>query len=240
MVVGVWQAATQLLGVQRYLLPSPLHVGEAITEKFSVLLGAAMLTGVAALLGFVASLIVGVGVAVLFSMSRWVRAGFYPYAIFLQTVPIVAIAPLIVVWCGYGLQSVVLVAFIVSLFPIITNTTTGLLAVDRDLLDLFELYNARPAARLLKLKLPASIPYLVAGAKISAGMAVIGAIVGEFFLGFGSRFGLGYLIMQSSSQMKTDELFAAVLASTLLGLLVFASVQCAGGVVLRRWGGEAE
>lgn len=240
LVVLLWHSATVVFAIERYLLPSPWGVGQAIWAKRSDLLNATLLTGVAAFAGFVASLLIGVTVAVLFSMSRWVRAGFYPYAIFLQTVPIVAIAPLIVVWCGYGLPSVILVAFIISLFPIITNTTTGLLSVDRDLLDLFELYNAGPAPRLLKLKLPASVPFIVAGAKISAGMAVIGAIVGEFFLGMGAtRFGLGYLITKSAEQLKTDELFAAICASTALGIVVFASVQVSGAIVLRRWGGES-
>lgn len=237
-VLLIWQIAVAATGVERYLLPGPLDVAGAIYSEPGVLLSATTLTAAAAAMGFLASLVIGVAIAVTFSLSGWVRAGFYPYAIFLQTVPIVAVAPLIVVWFGYGLRSVTLVAFIISLFPIITNATTGLMSVDRDLLDLFELYNAGRAKRLLKLQLPASVPYIIAGAKISAGMAVIGAIVGEFFLGFGAtRFGLGYLIMQASTQMKTAELFAAVFASTLLGVVVFIAVQMTGNRLLKRWSG---
>lgn len=150
--------------------------------------------------------------------------------------PIVAIAPLIVVWFGYGFQSVALIAFIISLFPIITNATTGLTSIDRDLVDLFELHSANRWQVLFKLRLPSAVPYLVTGARVSSGMAVIGAIVGEFFAGYGgSQDGLGYVIMRATNLLKTDELFAAVIASTALGMAVFAVVNIAGATVLSRW-----
>jgi len=237
-VICHWQLAVSLSGVASYLLPGPIEVAQAAWSKRADMCSASMLTAMAASGGFLASLLVGVSLSIAFSMSRWLRLGCYPYAIVLQTVPVVAVAPLIVVWFGYGLQSVVLVAFIISLFPIITSTTSGLLAIDQDLVDLFELHNASQLQRLTKLSLPSSVPFILAGARISAGMAVIGAIVGEFFLGLGvQRFGLGYMILQASNFTKTDELFAAVLASTGLGVVVFLLIQWSSQTILKRWQG---
>ncbi len=235
-VVMAWHLVVRFGHIESYLLPSPLAVAGVAWTKRTELCGALALTAAGALCGFVASLIVGTLIAIAFSFSRLIKASCYPYAVFLQTIPIVAIAPLIVVWCGYGFQSVALIAFIISLFPIITNATTGLTNVDRDLVDLFELHNASRWQVLFKLKLPSAVPYLVTGARISSGMAVIGAIVGEFFAGYGAtRYGLGFVIMQATIQLKTNELFAAVIASTALGMAVFTIVNILGATVLSRW-----
>ncbi|QDU39158.1 Putative aliphatic sulfonates transport permease protein SsuC [Maioricimonas rarisocia] len=238
LVLAVWHTLTVALEIESFLLPAPLDVVRAGWGDAALFLKAGFRTGAAAVGGFLASLIVGCVAACLFAQSVWIRRSCYPYAIFLQTVPIVAIAPLIVVWCGYGMQSVILVSFIVSLFPIITSATTGLLSVDPDLLDLFRLYDARRLTVLWKLRLPSAVPYIVSGARTSSGLAVIGAIVGEFFTGYGSSsYGLGYLIMQSSTLLKTDRLFAAVFVSTLLGLAVFGAVSSIGTAILRHWYG---
>ena len=218
------------------VLPGPHAVWTAATTRFDVLAGAAWITGAAALCGLACSVVTGTLIAFAFSQSRHIRSAFYPYAIFLQTVPIVAIAPLVIIWFGHGFHSVVIISFIISVFPIVTNTTTGLLNVDRDLGDLFQLYQASWWQTLIKLRLPAAVPYLIAGIKISAAIAVVGAIVGEFFVGFqADNFGLGYLIRTKNTQMKIDELFAAVIASTLLGVAVFATITVTGGWILRRW-----
>src|SRR5690606_1595146 len=158
-----------------------------------------------------------------------IQRSFYPYAIFLQTVPIVAIAPLMIIWFGYGLQSVALVAFIISLFPIITNGTAGLTDIEPPLLDLFEMNNASRWRTLWKLRLPNAVPYLMNGTRISSGLSVIGAIIGEFFSSFGkNEYGLGYIIYSSTGRMNTDYLFAAIMVSALLGLLIFGCVSLAG------------
>jgi NitT/TauT family transport system permease protein len=232
----VWQLVVMIGDFERYLLPGPVAVGQAAVRKWAELGGALALTAAAALLGFFASLVFGTLIAFAFASSRLVRASCYPYAIFFQTVPIVAIAPLIVVCVGYGFRSVALIAFIISLFPIITNATTGLTAVDRDLLDLFRLHNASYWQTLVKLRLPNAVPFLVTGARISCGLAVVGAIVGEFFAGFGSsRRGLGYLINESIERFSTDQLFAVVIASSALGTTIFAIVNWVGTTILARW-----
>jgi NitT/TauT family transport system permease protein len=235
-VLLAWHLATLALRLPSFVLPGPMEVARAAAANADALASATALTAAAALAGFGLSLILGVLVAFVFSQSALIRRCCYPYAIFLQTVPIVAIAPLIIIWFGTGFQSVVLVAVIVGLFPIITNATTGLTTLDRDHVDLFRVYRASRLQVLLKLRLPAAVPYVLAGAKASSGLAVIGAIVGEFFAGYGARtHGLGYLIIVTTGQLKTAYLFAAIGCSTLLGLALFGAVSAAGQAILRRW-----
>jgi NitT/TauT family transport system permease protein len=237
--VLLWGAAVRAFAIPPYLLPSPGRVALAVIEHLPALLGATLLTGLGALAGFLLSLAVGFAVALAFSQSRIIERGLYPYAIFLQTVPIVAIAPLIILWIGHGIQGVVAVSFIISIFPIIANTTAGLTAVDPNLVDLFELNNASRWQVLRKLRIPNAVPNLLTGAKISSGLSAIGAIVGEFFAGYGTdNFGLGYLIILTNGQAKTDYLFACILFCTLLGLSIFASVSALSGRVLTRWGDQ--
>ncbi|GAB4147296.1 MAG: ABC transporter permease [Planctomycetaceae bacterium] len=235
-LVGIWQAVVVSFSIKRYLLPSPLVLLESIRENFDELKSATLMTAKGAGCGFLVTFVLGTGIGFLFSQSRFIRRGCYPYAIFLQTVPIVAIAPLIILWAGYGFQSVVIVSVIISLFPMVTNSTAGLLSVDPDLIDLFCMYGASRWQILLKLRFPNAVPHLVTGAKTSSGLAVIGAIVGEFFAGYGaaSHTGLGQIVRVGSDQ-ATDKLFAAVLASTGLGILIFAIVNLVGGAILSRW-----
>lgn len=231
-----WHVLVRWFDTPSFLVPSPVDVAEVAWSDFGKLASATGVTAMAALSGFAASLLAGTVIAFSFSQSRIIRLSGYPYAIFLQTVPIVAIAPLIITWFGNGFHSVAIVAFIISLFPIITNATSGMLSVDPDLLDLFRLHNASRWQVWIKLRLPASVPHIMTGARTSSGLAVIGAIVGEFFAGYGrDQFGLGYLIMMTSNQLKTAQLFAAVIASTLLGLTIFGSMGFLSSTVLSRW-----
>jgi NitT/TauT family transport system permease protein len=237
-VLGLWKGATVVRDIPAYLLPSPERVWQAAVGEQAELRAASWLTAKGACFGFLLSLMGGTLVACLFSQSRLVRFGCYPYAIFLQTVPIIAIAPLIITWFGFGFFSVVIVTFIISVFPILNSATTGLTSIDADLLDFFRLHDATRWQTLWKLRLPHAVPYIVTGAKTSSGAAVIGAIVGEYFAGFGSGdFGLGYLVFAKASQLKTDELFAVVIASTLLGVAIFGTVSLVGETILSRWSG---
>lgn len=232
----LWESLVLALRLPPYLLPAPHRVALAAVEHAAALSAATAWTAAAAAGGFLLSMSLGLLIALLFSQSETLRHGCYPYALFLQTVPIVAVAPLIIIWFGTGMGSVVLVSFIISLFPVITNGTAGLLRVDPALLDVFRLYRATRLQVLLRLRLPHAVPYLVAAARISSGLSVIGAIVGEFFAGYGSgRQGLGYLITLTAGQLKTEYLFACVLASAGLGLVIFWSVGVAGDTVLRKW-----
>ncbi|MGE3315996.1 MAG: ABC transporter permease, partial [Planctomycetaceae bacterium] len=232
----LWELLVVVFKVPLYVLPRPTAIFSAALEMRQSLWSATRLTAGAAAAGFAASVVVGTIAGILFSQSKIIRSSLFPYAIFLQTVPMVAIAPLIVIWFGYGFQSVVFVSFIISLFPMITNATAGLTEIDPDRIELFRLCRATRWQILTKLRLPNAVPYLVAGAKTSAGLAVIGAIVGEFFAGYGvQQFGLGYLVRQTNDQMKTAELFAAVFACAFLGIVVFAAISVASATILGRW-----
>ena len=234
-VLGAWELGVHVLEVPSYLVPAPSAVfGEAWSSR-GELVPASLVTLAGALCGFVLSLLLGTAAAVVFAQAAWIRTSLFPYAIFLQTVPVVAVAPLIVIWFGAGFPSVVLVSFALSVFPILSNAVTGLVRVDPELLELFELHNASRWQILAKLRLPHAVPMVVAGAKVSSGLTVIGAIVGEFFAGYGARTpGLGYLILQSSGQLRTELLFACVAASTLLGLSVFLATGLVARLVLAR------
>jgi len=235
LILVAWEIGAAALNLS-YLLPRPTQVLATGWESRAEIFSAGCRTAEAALAGFAASFCIGVIVALAFSQSRIVQRSFFPYAIFLQTVPIVAIAPIIVIWFGYGFQSVVIVAAIISVFPVITGGTTGLTLVDANLLELFAICNASRWQVLTKLRLPNSVPYLVNAAKTSCGLAVIGAIVGEVFAGVSTTsYGLGYLIYLANGQTKTDLLFATVFCSTLLGVGLFAAVSLIGNVILLRW-----
>jgi NitT/TauT family transport system permease protein len=235
-LLGTWEGLVRVLDVPRYLLPPPSAIGSALLSEWAQLLAAASVTGRAALVGFALSGVLGALFAVVLSTSRPLERALYPYTVFLQTVPIVAIAPLLVLWFGPGLRAVAISAFIVSVFPVIAGTLAGIRSVDPGLRDLFRLYRASRAATLLRLELPSALPSLVTGLRVAGGLAVIGAIVGEFVAGFSeSGAGLGITILGSYRQLRTDLLFAAVLMASLLGLALFAVVGLLGYLLLRRW-----
>ncbi len=234
--VLLWHAFVATTGIAPYLVPPPAEVGHEAWEHAGDLLAATARTGAAAAIALVASIAGGLVVAFVFAQSPLVARSLYPYAIFLQTVPVVAIAPLVIIWSGPGLRSVVVIAFLVAVFPIITSGTTGLTSVDRDLHDLFRIYRASRWQTFWKLRLPHALPDIVTGAQVSGGLAVIGAIVGEVFAGYGAEaHGLGYLVVVTAGQLKTAYLFAAIAACTLLGLLFFAGLGWTRAAVTRRW-----
>ena len=233
----LWQGIIWVFSLQPYLLPSPGRVLHAVVERFGSLMGSLEITAAAAAGGLAAALVVGTMVALLFAQSPWIRKMFYPYTILLQTVPIVAIAPLILMWAGPGLYSVMLVAFIICLAPIIANTTQGLISVDRNMVDLFLMHNASRAQVLLKLRMPHALPSIFTGIRISSGIAVIGAITGELFAGASQvgKGGIGYAIQYANAQLETDYLFALVLAASALGFAFFFIVMFLEWYFLHEW-----
>ena len=170
-------------------------------------------------------------IAIALSSSGWIQKAFYPYAVFFQTVPIIAIAPLLVIWIGFGTPTVVTSAFIVSVFPVIANTLSGLLSTDPALRDLFRLYGASPASALFKLRLPYALPSILTGLRVAAGLAVIGAIVGEFITGGG----IGGVIDISRTQQRVDKIFAGLLLASLLGITLFGLINAISYFTLRHW-----
>lgn len=233
----LWQLIIWIAHVPSFMLPSPLRVATVIAQQFSSLAQSFEITATAATLGLIGSILVGVAISLLFAQSRWVRRMFYPYTLLLQTVPIVAIAPLILMWAGAGLGAVTLIAFIICLAPIIANTTQGLISVDENLIYLFLMHNASPGQILLKLRLRHAIPSLFVGIRIAAGIAVIGAITGELFAGSSSvgRGGLGYSIIYASQQLQTDYLFALIFAASVLGFAFYFIVAFLEWYFLHEW-----
>jgi NitT/TauT family transport system permease protein len=236
-LVALWQLSLWIFKIPSYMLPSPAAVTRAVFTHFPALFEATVITAEESLGGLLASIAIGVILALIFAQSRWVRKMLYPYTILLQTVPIVAIAPLILMWVGAGTGSVALIAFIISLAPIIANTTQGLISVEENLVHLFLMHNASPAQKLFKLRLPHAVPSLFVGIRIASGIAVIGAITGELYAGSSQVGvgGLGYSILYASSQLQTDYLFALVFAATVLGFSFFFVVMFLEWYFLHHW-----
>lgn len=228
-----------LSGSKGHILPRPSSVAVEVFHSRAALWAGILTTGKASLSGFALSVVVGMTVAIVMSAARWIERALYPYAIFFQTVPIIAIAPLLVVWIGAGYKAVTISAFIASVFPVVANTLTGLQATDPALRDMFRLYGAGPLSRLWKLKLPSATPFIITGLRISAGLAVIGAIVGEFVAGQAKgAMGLGQAVVVANWQYDTPLVYANVLAASLLGLALFGAVHFLGYLLMRRWHGS--
>jgi len=235
-VVAALEAYIRVAHVHKYMMPLPSAIGLALINETGELLSALGWTALAAVGGFVASGIFGIAAAVVLSASPWVRRALYPYTIFFQTVPIVAIAPMLIFWLGSGLAPVAVCAFIVSVFPVIANTLTGLMSTDPALADLFRLYGAGAISAMWKLRLPSALPNIFTGLRVAAGLAVIGTVVAEFLVGqIIGRVGLGVLVVDGIHQSRLDIAFAAVLLASFLGLAMFAAVNLAGWLSLRRW-----
>jgi len=217
--------------VKAYLVPAPSSVLRAMIESRQELIGALLTTSASAVLGFILSTVVGIAIAIFLSSSRKIQKAFYPYAVFFQTVPIIAIAPLLVIWFGYGMRTVVASAFVVSIFPVIANTLSGILSTDPALRDLFRLYGASTPVTLFKLRFPAALPQILTGLRVASGLAVIGAIVGEFIGGQG----LGSVVDVARTQQRVDKVFAAVLLASVLGLALFGVINLISYATLRRW-----
>jgi NitT/TauT family transport system permease protein len=224
-VVCLWTVASDHLiqSQKRFLLPSPLavlRVGLLDAHNRAEVLHGVWSTAQVAFVGIVISIVVGVALAVTMSQARWIEDSVYPYAVVLQTIPILAVVPLIGYWFGFEFRSRVLVCVMIGIFPIITNSLFGLKSVDPALHDLFTLHRASRLTRLGKLQLPAALPAMFEGFRISAGLSVIGSIIADFFFRQGDP-GVGRLIDVYRQRLATEQLMTAVLLSSLLGLVVF-------------------
>jgi NitT/TauT family transport system permease protein len=223
-------------------LPPPqdvITIGFGDEANLTEVLNGLWATTQVAVTGLAISIVVGVGLAIFMSQAKSIERSFYPYAVVLQTVPVLALVPLIGFWFGFDFQSRVIVVVIFSLFPIITNTLFGLQSVSQELHDLFTLSRASRASRLWRLQLPASLPAVFTGIRISAGLSVIGAIVGDFFFRQGEP-GIGRLLDIYSQRLETEQLITAIFFSSLLGLVVFWGVGYVGHRVVGPWYDPAE
>ncbi|GLX67201.1 ABC transporter permease [Paenibacillus glycanilyticus] len=235
-LIGLWQLGVRVFETPKYLLPAPSDIWKATLKGFPDLMQAAGNTFIAALFGFLLSVVLGTAVALLMMASKWIRWGIQPYAVVLQTIPVVAIAPLVVIWLGPGMNSIVFISLIVAIFPIISNTNLGLSSTDRNLMQLMQMYKSSTWTMTWKLRFPYALPYMLGGMKISSGMAVIGAIIGEFVAGIGGgKGGLGMAITSAAVQMQTSFLFACTIAASLLGMAFYLTVAAISHYSLRHW-----
>ena len=235
-LVGWFLLSRTVYAGKAYLLPGPTDVLIAFVDNWATIGGALLITLREASVGYGAAIVLGIASAAVLSQSRLLERSFYPYAILLQTVPIVAIAPLIVLWFGYDELSVMIVSAMVALFPIVNNTLFGLLSTSRTLVELFQMHRTGWLRSFFKLRLPNALPSIMAGLRISAGLSVIGAIIGEFIIGSGNnQGGMGVQIIFAQGRMYTSLLFAEVIAATLLGFVFFSAINAISLLLLRHW-----
>lgn len=236
LVLAVWQGLVTHFDVPAYIVPSPARVGQSLWDDRVLLAHSLGVTVSIALVALAFAIVLGVATALLFAQSRVIEASLFPYAILLQVTPIVAIAPLIIIWVKDTRVALVLCAVVVAIFPIIANTTQGLRTVDPGLLDLFRMSRATRWQTLVRLRIPSALPYFFAGLRIAGGLSLIGAVVAEFVAGTGgSGAGLAYQILLAGIQLNIPRLFAALALITLAGVAIFAATSLAARLALARW-----
>ncbi|WP_052401517.1 ABC transporter permease [Muricoccus aerilatus] len=234
--LGAWEFAVRHFEVPPYILPGPVAIGQTLAENWTSLLGSLAVTLRITLLALLLAVVTGVALAMLFSASRWVEMTFLPYAVMLQVTPVVSIAPLIIIWVDNVQAALLVCAWIVAFFPIVSNTTIGLNSTDRNLLDLYRLLGASRWQTLVGLRLPAALPFFLAGLRISGGLSLIGAIVAEFVAGTGGNSsGLAYRILEAGYQLQIPRMFAALALISLSGVAIFLVLSLLSHLLLRRW-----
>ena len=233
--VGIWDLVVRIGKLPPYVLPSPERVAESLVANWPVLWSSLLVTLTTTFEGLGLALAGGIGLAILFNQSRLIENAFYPYAVILQVTPIVAIAPLLLIYLPQQ-GAVLACAWIVAFFPVLANTTLGLNSVDRNLADLFELYGASRLSVLWRLKLPSALPYMLGGLKIAGGLSLIGAVVAEIAAGSaGAGSGLAYRIVESGYRLDIPRMFAALILLSAAGVVIFFALSALSYLLLRRW-----
>jgi NitT/TauT family transport system permease protein len=235
-VIGLWEALVLVNHIPKYIVPSPVDVAKALSTDWPILLPALLVTLEITFSALIIALIGGVAIAVLLVQSRWIELAVYPLTVILQVTPIVAIAPLLLIYAPNTQVALLLCAFLVAFFPILSNMVAGLKSVDHNLLNLFDLYGASRAQQLIYLKLPAAQPYFMAGLRIGGGLALIAAVVAEFAAGSsGAGSGLAFRLLEAQYRLNIPRLFAALLLLSLTGVAIFGITSLISWLALRRW-----
>jgi NitT/TauT family transport system permease protein len=236
LLILVWQVYVVVAEVPHYILPSPLRIAQAMLTDWPVLLPALLVTLKITFIALAIALVGGVALAVLMAQSRWIELALYPYAVILQVTPIVAIAPLILIYAPSTQVALLICAWIVAFFPILSNTSQGLRSTDHNLLNLFELYGASRWQTLIHLKAPNALPYFLAGLRIAGGLALIAAVVAEFAAGSaGAGSGLAFRLLESQYRLNIPRLFAALVLLSFTGILIFFATSLLSHLALRHW-----
>ncbi|MES2751392.1 MAG: ABC transporter permease [Pseudomonadota bacterium] len=233
--VAIWEAVVRINAIPVYVLPAPSVVLSTLIQDWPILFGSLLTTLTTTLQGFVAAAVGGIALALLFSRSKWLEYSLFPYAVILQVTPVIAIAPLLLIYLPQHV-AVVVCAWIVAFFPVLSNTALGLNSVDRNLVGLFELYGASRAQTLRYLKLPSAMPHILGGLRIAGGLSLIGAVVAEIAAGSaGAGSGLAYRIAESGYRLNIPRMFAALLLLSVAGIVIYMTLSLASYLVLRRW-----
>jgi len=234
--LGLWEALVRWNDIPVYILPPPSAIAASLWTDGPSLLGSLLVTLRVTLAALAAAALFGGALALLFSLSRIVELSFFPYAVILQVTPIVAIAPLIIIWVHTPFLALLVCAWIVAFFPIVSNTTVGLNSADRNLLALFRLYGASRWQVLWLLRLPTALPYFLAGLRISGGLALIGAVVAEFVAGTGgAETGLAFRILEAGYRLAIPRLFAALVLLSLTGIVIYLILDGISRRLLKNW-----
>jgi NitT/TauT family transport system permease protein len=230
-----WELVVRIKQIPPYVLPAPSAVFLTLINDWAVLSQSLYTTLLTTLEGFVAASLGGIALALLFNQSKWVEYSLFPYAVILQVTPVIAVAPLLLIYLDQQ-TAVVVCAFIVAFFPVLSNTTLGLNSVDRNLAGLFQLYGATKPQALRFLKLPSALPYILGGLRIAGGLSLIGAVVAEIAAGTaGAGSGLAYRIAESGYRLNIPRMFAALLLLSLAGIVIYGLLALISHLVLRRW-----
>lgn len=234
--LGGWEAIVRIREIPPWLLPGPLLIFQTLLADWPSLSVSLAITLRITLMALLAAVVLGTALAILFAQSKWIELSLFPYAVILQVTPIVAIAPLIIIWANDVTLSLLICAWIVAFFPILSNTTLGLNSYDRNLADLFRLYRASPWQVMTRLRIPSAMPFFLAGLKISGGLALIGAIVAEFVAGSGgAESGLAFRILEAGYQLRIPRMFAALVLISATGIVIFLALTWLQHLVLRSW-----
>ncbi|WP_315786829.1 MULTISPECIES: ABC transporter permease [unclassified Bradyrhizobium] len=230
-----WELAVRINGIPPYVLPGPLLVLKTLVADWDILAQSLLTTLITTLEGFIAAALGGIALALLFNQSRWLQWALFPYAVVLQVTPVIAIAPLLLIYLPQQ-TAVVVCAWIVGFFPVLSNTALGLNSVDRNLAGLFQLYGASRWQTLRYLKLPAALPYILGGLRIAGGLSLIGAVVAEIAAGSaGAGSGLAYRIAESGYRLNIPRMFAALVLLSVAGIVIYGLLALVSHLVLRRW-----
>ena len=235
--LGAWEAAVRLYDVPPYILPGPWLILRALIDGWGSLFHSLLITLQVTLSAFLLAAIGGGALAILFTRSRWIELSLYPYAVILQVTPIVAIAPLIIIWVKDDTYLALLIcAWIVAFFPVLSNATLGLSSTDHNLLNLFQLYGATRRQVLWHLRVPSALPYYLGGVRIAGGLALIGTVVAEFVAGTGGAdTGLAYRILEAGYRLQIPRMFAALFLIAFAGIVIFVALSLVSHLVLRNW-----
>lgn len=233
--IAMWELVVRVNDIPPYVLPAPSAIFATLVRDWGVLSQSLLTTLLTTFEGFIAAAIGGIALALLFNLSRWLEYSLFPYAVVLQVTPVIAIAPLLLIYLSQA-TAVVVCAFIVAFFPVLSNTTLGLNSVDRNLAGLFQLYGASRLQTLCFLKLPAALPFMLGGLRIAGGLSLIGAVVAEIAAGSaGAGSGLAYRIAESGYRLNIPRMFAALLLLSAAGIVIYGLLALTSHLLLRRW-----